>query len=245
VRIFDSGERKDGTAYLVLEYLFGEPFGDLLRREKVLDGDMALPIVHQVGAALAAAHAVGIVHRDVKPDNVFLVGHPGDPYAVKLLDFGFAKLAEAGLTAVGTTLGTPPFMAPEQILTDPVGPGADIYALGVVLYRAFTGVLPFAQNNDLELLAHHIFRAPRPPRHHVPTIEPAVEQVILRALRKRPENRYPSMDAMMEDVERLLGDREGALFATSPLPTAEDAFEPKGPMGRTAMPHFARLLSMV
>jgi serine/threonine protein kinase len=172
VHILDSGERRDGTVYLVLEFLFGESFGDLLRREGKIDAELALPILHQVAEALAAAHEAGIVHRDVKPDNVYLVGAKGEPYGVKLLDFGFAKLVESGLTAVGTTLGTPPYMAPEQILTDPVGPAVDIYALGVVLYRALTGVLPFAQKNDLELLAHHLFVTPTPPRSHAPEHRP-------------------------------------------------------------------------
>jgi serine/threonine protein kinase len=241
VHILDSGERRDGTVYLVLEFLFGESFGDLLRREGKIDAELALPILHQVAEALAAAHEAGIVHRDVKPDNVYLVGAKGEPYGVKLLDFGFAKLVESGLTAVGTTLGTPPYMAPEQILTDPVGPAVDIYALGVVLYRALTGVLPFAQKNDLELLAHHLFVTPTPPRSHAPELDPGIEKVILRALRKRPENRYPSMRGFVEELERLLGDRPGALFATLPLVTPVDEYEPKGPLGRTALPHFARL----
>lgn len=241
VHILDSGERRDGTVYLVLEFLFGESLGELLRREGRVDAELVLPIAHQIADALAAAHEAGIVHRDVKPDNVYLLGAKGDPYAVKLLDFGFAKLVESGLTAVGTTLGTPPYMAPEQILTDPVGPAVDVYALGVLLYRALTGVLPFAHKNDLEVLAHHLFATPAPLGSHVSGLDPGTERVVLRALRKRPENRYPSMRVLLEDLERLLGDRSGALFAAQPLVAMPDEYEPRGPLGRTALPHFARL----
>ena len=241
LRIFKDGEHTDGSPYLVMEFLFGESLGELLRREGALDEDIALPILAQAASALVAAHAAGIIHRDVKPDNVYLLGEPGDPYAVKLVDFGFAKLAEGGFTAVGTAIGTPQYMAPEQVLTDPVDARTDVYALGVVMYRMFTGVLPFVHQGDAELLTQQLLVPPAPPRSVAPALDEAIESVILKALRKRPENRYPTMQAFLEDLERLLGEREGEIHARGPAPES-DTFEARGPLGKSATPFFHKTL---
>src|SRR5262249_11507306 len=153
-----------GSPYLVLEFLFGESLGDLLRRDQVLDADIALPILGQTASGLAAAHEAGIVHRDVKPGNLYLLGEPGDPYAVEILDFGLAKLsASSTLTAAGVAVGTIEYMAPEQAVSDTADARSDIYGLGVVMYRMFTGALPFQGKEEGEILAQQLLAQPPPP----------------------------------------------------------------------------------
>src|SRR5262249_16550758 len=143
VKISDTGERGDGAPYLVMEYLFGETLGAFLRREKKMLPEVALPFIYKAASALSAAHKAGIVHRDVKPDNVFVIGEAGEPYDIRLLDFGIAKLRRSNMTVAGTTIGTAEYMAPEQGLADPVDPRTDIYGLGAVMYRMLVGELPF------------------------------------------------------------------------------------------------------
>jgi serine/threonine protein kinase len=244
VRILDLGLRDDGVPYLVLEHLFGEVLGELLRRVSVLGAGLGLAIVREAAAGLVAAHAAGIVHRDVKPDNVFLVGAPGEPYGVKLLDFGLAKLdQQSGFTKAGTAVGTMEYMAPEQLLTERPDARTDVYALGVVMYRMFTGRLPFEGKDEAELLARQLIDAAPPPSTIEAQLEPRIEAVILRALCKRPDNRYPTAAALLEDVERLLGKRPGPLFAASPLPLP-DAYEPRSLFARHAAKFFYQRLGL-
>ncbi|HSO00386.1 MAG TPA: serine/threonine-protein kinase, partial [Candidatus Nanopelagicales bacterium] len=247
VRVLDVGERSDATPFLVMEYLFGESLGDWLRRERTMDRDLALPTLRHAASGLAAAHRAGIVHRDVKPDNLFLVGEPGDPYGLKVLDFGLAKISEqVGLTVTGYAVGTVEYMAPEQVVGDAPDGRTDVYALGVVMYRVFTGDLPFPRGDeDADLLAQHLLVPPPPPTDRRPGVDPRAEAVILRALRKRPENRYPSMDAFIEDLDRLVGDRPGRLRAEAPLPSPDDAYAPRGTFARSATAYFCRRLGMV
>ena len=238
VEIFDVGQRSDGAPYLVMEYLFGESLGELLRREGKVDVDIGLPILQQATAGLAAAHAVGVVHRDLKPDNIFLVGAPGDPYAVKILDFGLAKLeALSSMTAAGTAVGTLEYMAPEQVLSDAPDARTDVYGLAVVMYRMFTGVLPFNARDDAELLAEQVFRQPDPPSSRVPQLDAALDAVVLRALRKAPSNRYPSMAALRDDLDRLAGERPGPIAAIERA-SAIDVYEPQTDTARAAFEFF-------
>jgi eukaryotic-like serine/threonine-protein kinase len=217
VRLLDAGARRDGAPYLVMEYLFGESLGALLRRETRLDQRATLVIARQTASALAAAHAAGVIHRDVKPDNIFLLGAQGRPHGLKVVDFGLARLqGQSGLTAMGVTVGTLEYMAPEQVVKDPTGPGSDMYALGVVMYRALTGSLPFG-GTDTEVLAHQLLTPPPAPSSLAPDLDAGVEAVIMTALRKLPFNRYPSMEDFLEDLDRLLGERAGQLAAGTTL----------------------------
>jgi serine/threonine-protein kinase len=228
-RIFDAGERGDRCPFLVLEFLSGESMGDVLERERGFSERYALERVREAACALDAAHRAGVVHRDVKPDNLFLTVHG----PLKVVDFGFAKLKEGAVTATGMTAGTVPYMAPEQILADPVDGRTDVYGLGVTLFHMLTGSLPFDAESDAELVAQHLYAPPPAPSSRRPGLDPRVDGVVLAAMRKRPENRYPSMAALSEDVERLLGQRSGAVSA--PAPTVEpDTYEPRNPMSRTA-----------
>ena len=245
VKLLDHGQRSDGAPYIVMEYLHGESLGDLLRREQRLKEDMALPVLIQAASGLAAAHRVGIVHRDVKPDNLFLVGEPGDPYGVKILDFGLAKLSEeSGFTASGVAVGTLEYMSPEQTVTDGSDHRSDVYALGVVMFRLFTGQLPFRAKVDTDLLAHQLIVPMPAPSTLDPDIDPRIEQVIMKATRKRPENRYPTMEEFHADLERLMGDRSGTLLAALPLAHARDIYQARSAFAKHAARFFYKKLSM-
>jgi serine/threonine protein kinase len=241
VRIIDTGERGDGAPYLVMEYLFGESLGDCLRREQKIAPGLALPILCRVASALAAAHNAGIVHRDVKPDNLFLLGEPGDPYDVKLLDFGFAKVRDSRMTASGMTMGTPEYMAPEQALSDPVDARTDIYSLGAVAYRMLTGELPFRGSEETELLARVVLDTPVPPSERDPAMDPRISAIILAAMRKRPENRYTTIRVMKNDME-IVRAGEGGVMAETRSIREPDVYEPVGAIAQGAVTYFKKIL---
>ena len=224
VTVTDGGRRDDGSPYLVMEYLEGETLGQLMRRNVVLPVSAALAIVTEIAAGLAASHAVGIIHRDIKPDNIFLIEDASHVLRTKVFDFGFARLqGGAGLTAKGFIVGTPEYMAPEQTVNDPTGQRTDIYGLGVVMYRMITGVLPF-QGDPGTLLAKHLFVRPKLPSEVREGVPHDVEAVVMSALRKLPRNRYPSMQDFLEDLERLTGKRGGKI--TADLVAWDDVYEP-------------------
>ena len=179
---------------------------DYLKREHAMPTDVALAMIRHAAHGLIAAHRAGIVHRDVKPGNLFLIGPIGNPYGLKLIDFGMAKgEASRRISAHDLVLGTIEYMAPEQIVSDPTDVRTDVYGLGVVMFRVFTGHLPFDVDTDIEMLAHQMF-SPAPPASWLhEQIDPRIELVILRAMRKKPENRYPTMDALVADIDRILG----------------------------------------
>jgi serine/threonine-protein kinase len=235
VRVFSEGEREeDGAPFLVMEFLVGETLGDYTRREGPMSVDLALSALGQAASALAATHAVGIVHRDVKPDNLFLLGEPGDPYELKVVDFGLSREPASNLTAAGVIMGTPSTMAPEQILGEGVDGRTDIYALGMVMYITLTDADPFSsvaasrasktttvtseEGDDVSTLAHHLFTPPTPPRSHRPDLDVRVERIILKAIRKNPAERFQSMDELLVAIEGWK--RPGATLP-DPLPPDE------------------------
>lgn len=228
-RILDAGERPDRSPFLVLDFLSGEAMGDVLERERRFREPFALELVKEAASALAAAHHAGIVHRDVKPDNLFLTVDG----RLKVVDFGMAKLKEGSVTATGMTVGTVPYMAPEQALADPVDGRTDVYGLGVTMFHMLTGRLPFDADGDARVVAQHLYTPPPAPSSRCPGLDPRIDRVVLAMLRKRPDNRYPTMQALLEDVERLLGERAGEI-APPPLVIEPDAYEPQNPMARTA-----------
>jgi serine/threonine-protein kinase len=232
MRVYAFGALKDGSPYIVMQYLEGESLGTIFRRGELLPQSLALRIASEAAAGLAAAHTEGIVHRDVKSDNIFIVGSPDRPRGIKVLDFGLARLSGAsGLTAKGMIVGTPEYMAPEQTVNEATDARTDIYGLGVVFYRLLTGVLPFPLKNEIELLAAHF--ALRPPllaSHGVET-HAAVERVLMGALRKVPSNRYPSMSDFCEDIERLRLGQYGDIVG--PTAVCDDVYEPKAPFAQS------------
>ena len=232
VDLFDVGETSDGRAFVVMELLEGESLAQRLRAHGPLDEKRALSIARDVAGALAAAHEKHIVHRDVKPENVFLaVDAAGE--TVKVVDFGIAKLARVGedgavsLTQTGVVVGTPLYMAPEQARGDDhVDHRVDVYAVGVLLYECLTGQPPFLGSNALGVIQQILTAPPPPPRQLRPdgAIREATEQVILRAMAKAADDRYPTMAALRDDCDRLLrGEppRCGRDGATGERPLAE------------------------
>jgi serine/threonine-protein kinase len=183
-------------------------------------------VLVSVARALEAAHASGVLHRDLKPDNVFLVGEPGEPYAVRVVDFGLAKLRDATITAAGTAIGTAAFMSPEQCVADEADARSDVYGLGMTTYVTLTGRLPFDADAPEDLLAHNLLTCPPPPSSFVAELGDDVDAVVLRCLHKDPANRYPSMSELADDLEAMLDERPPrATRSTGP----EAAYAPKSP----------------
>ncbi|WP_437762844.1 serine/threonine-protein kinase [Sorangium sp. So ce764] len=208
VEIHDAGELADGRPFYVMEHLDGVTLDVLLRQEGRLSPEQALELLEPVCSALDAAHAAGIIHRDVKGSNIFV--SRGAPRAVKLLDFGIAKLMEpdegaSGFTTAGRAPGTLTIMAPEQILGGVLDARVDVYALGVLLHRLLTGKLPFYSPDATELLRQHLEEpAPRPSRRT--PLPPALDAVVLRCMEKQPEHRYPSVKSFLYTLREAVGE---------------------------------------
>jgi len=194
-RLFDLFKDGDGNTFLSMELLEGETLAEHVKTHGPLEPAAALPIVKQIAGALTAAHRIGIVHRDLKSANVMLVEEEGQTRAV-VTDFGLATRTQAErgdlsvLTQTGQLLGTPAFMAPEQLEGGEISPPTDIYALGVVLYEMVTGVLPFEGSTPFSVAAHRLHQDPPTPRRFLPTLDRRWERVILRCLERDPRNRY-------------------------------------------------------
>jgi serine/threonine-protein kinase len=197
VTVTDFGTSQDGYVYLVMELLEGRTLRDVLAKEGPLDSARAVALMLQISAAVAAAHEAGIIHRDLKQANIFVVQRPDVPAVVKVLDFGIAKLAADSLddddphtlTAVGAMIGTPRYMSPEQCDGAELTPAADVYSLGVILYEMLTGSVPFSGTTPLAIAMKHTGEMPRSPREIVASIPAALEQVVLHTLEKRPQDR--------------------------------------------------------
>src|SRR5438876_6508542 len=206
VQVYDYGQT-DGNYYIVMELVEGTDLRRYLRSRGVLDVDRAIIIAHDVALGLSAAHRRGIVHRDVKPQNV-LVGRGG---SIKLTDFGIASVYKdinaERLTTTGMTLGTVQYYAPEQAQGEIVSPAADVYALGIVMYEMLTGHPPFDGDSPVAVAMQHIQDVPTPLSHLNPQIPPALEEIILRCLEKVPEMRYRDGSQLARALE-LLGDAE-------------------------------------
>ncbi len=199
--ILDYGEH-DSYQYLVMPYMKGGTLRERIAKGR-LTKEEAGNILAQVASALQFAHDQGIIHRDIKPSNI-LIDAPDEQH-VYLADFGLAKALEEGsdLTQTGYLIGTPEFMAPE-LADRPESVSSDIYALGVLLYQMLTGRTPFTGSTPLSVYWKHLRELPAPPSHLNPAISPAVEQVILCALNKDPQHRFPSAKAMVQAYETAL-----------------------------------------
>jgi serine/threonine-protein kinase len=195
-----------GIPYFVMEHLSGETLARTLHAGGVLPSALAVKIILQVASALEAAHEAKIVHRDLKPDNVFLLGRPGQDTDVRVVDFGAAMILGASRnTKTGIVFGTPHYMSPEQASGQPVDHRADIYALGVIMYEVFTGRVPFLADTYMGVLTQHMFVKPTPPSQVSERARElgALEDVVLRALEKKPEQRFPTMSALAAEVQRV------------------------------------------
>jgi len=204
VRTLAVRDPEPGTPYMVMELLRGELMADRLFRTPQLPCRTALSYAEQTAAGLAALHRTGIVHCDIKPDNLFLTAKQGVPQALKILDFGLAEVeGQAVISEQHAVRGTAQFMAPEQVLGDPVDARTDVYSLGVVMFRMLTGQLPFDLKLSATLLRHQLSSPTPPPSWLCDELDPNVEGIVLKAMRKNPENRYASALELREDLERV------------------------------------------
>ncbi len=202
VQVYDYGQT-DGNYFIVMELIEGTDLRRYLRSRGILAVDRAIIIAHDVALGLGAAHRRGIVHRDVKPQNV-LVGRDG---TIKLTDFGIASVYKdinaERLTTTGMTLGTVQYYAPEQAQGEIVSPSADVYALGIVMYEMLTGRPPFDGDTPVAVAMQHIQDVPVPPSQLNPNIPPALEDIIMRCLEKIPEMRYRDGSVLARALENL------------------------------------------
>jgi serine/threonine protein kinase len=209
VNVLDLAALPDGRPYIVMELLSGEPLSAMLQRIGQLEPAHAVAIVCPLLDALAAAHDQGVVHRDLKPDNVFITRHG----RVVVLDFGIAKLLPerrlpdqvSPATRTGALLGTPGYMAPEQIHGRPATAATDLYAVGIILYQALTGRLPFESDSLFELMQMHVSAEPAPIAEVRPDVPPALIAAVSRAMAKDPAWRFPSARGMAAALAAALG----------------------------------------
>jgi serine/threonine-protein kinase len=233
VDVTDYGTTSDGRAFVVMEFLDGEPLAQLVMRDAPLPVERSLGILRQVCSALSAAHAKGIVHRDVKPENIYLVRR-GEVDFVKVVDFGVSKVVQVHeegpdwqrLTRTGTVLGTPLYMSPEQARGgEDVDHRTDIWGAGLMLYECLTGEVPFRANNYLGVISQVITQETVPPSQLRPElgIPAAVDRVVMRALAKDRDRRYQQMAEFEHDLERLLAGDSTVALREAPGPSEAPA----------------------
>jgi serine/threonine-protein kinase len=226
--VLDLGELPDQTRYMVMEYLEGDTFSGLIKRSGRLKPQQSIPILLQILDALGAAHAAGIVHRDLKPDNVFILPQKsGMQNFVKILDFGVSKFSQMGgeamnVTRAGAVVGTPYYMSPEQARgSSAIDQRTDIYAIGVLLYQATTGQVPYQAETFNELLFKIVLEVAPPPQTYVPDLDPEFANIILTAMAREPEQRYQSCQQFRDALARFQASRANPLPAYQ-LPTFHD-----------------------
>ena len=231
VTIYDVGEADD-IAYIAMEYLDGESLREMLDSGVVLPVDMIGKIAARIADALDYAHKNHVVHRDIKPANIMIT--PGRD--VKIMDFGIAQIPTGSRTQLGTVLGSPKYMAPEQVAGQATDGRTDIFALGVVLYEMLTGTTPFNGDNLSAIMYKVLNEDPAPPSTVNPRVPPFFDRIIRRALAKRPQDRYQTAGEFARDL-RI---RDGAPPEAERLPAVGDTPANPGQAGRTqAGPHDA------
>jgi len=210
--VYDVGRDDNGSHYIVMEYVEGDTLKRLIERDAPLALPTAAAILRQIGLALDDAHAHGVIHRDVKPENIFLT----PARTVKVGDFGIARALDANtLTPTGMVLGSVSYLAPEQALGQRSTGQSDLYATGIVLYEMLTGRLPFVAENALGVAMMHLNEDPPPPSRYTPGLPPAVDAVVRTALAKDPARRYHTVAALVDALDHA--NKAGATTTSTPV----------------------------
>ncbi|MFF9339121.1 MULTISPECIES: protein kinase [unclassified Streptomyces] len=247
VSVFDTGEDTlDGgmMPYIVMEYVEGQPLGSVLasdvRQYGAMPADKALKVTADVLAALEVSHEMGLVHRDIKPGNVMMTKRG----VVKVMDFGIARAMQSGVTSMtqtGMVVGTPQYLSPEQALGRPVDARSDLYSVGIMLFQLLTGRLPFDADSPLAIAYAHVQEEPVAPSSVNRSVSPAMDALVARALRKNPNERFPSAAAMRDECLRVLSAGQSAapvIVPGAPVSSGSgvgSAVFP--PVGQTPPPH--------
>ncbi|WP_432007213.1 protein kinase domain-containing protein [Streptomyces parvus] len=224
VSVFDTGEDELGGAlmpYIVMEYVEGQPLGSVLaadiRQHGAMPADKALKVTADVLAALETSHEMGLVHRDIKPGNVMMTKRG----VVKVMDFGIARAMQSGVTSMtqtGMVVGTPQYLSPEQALGRGVDARSDLYSVGIMLFQLLTGRIPFDADSPLAIAYAHVQEEPVAPSSINRSVTPAMDALVARALKKNPNERFPSAAAMRDEIARVLnasGGQTGAPMIVS------------------------------
>ncbi|MFD3656378.1 protein kinase [Streptomyces sp. NPDC058620] len=226
VSVFDTGEDELGGAlmpYIVMEYVEGQPLGSVLQSDiqqyGAMPADKALKVTADVLAALETSHEMGLVHRDIKPGNVMMTKRG----IVKVMDFGIARAMQSGVTSMtqtGMVVGTPQYLSPEQALGRGVDARSDLYSVGIMLFQLLTGRIPFDADSPLAIAYAHVQEEPVAPSAINRSVTPAMDALVARALKKNPNERFPSAAAMQDEVTRVLsaGGQAGAPVIVSGVP---------------------------
>src|SRR5258706_5651563 len=249
IAIEDFGQLTDGRIYMCMELLNGAALNDMITQPMPVD--RLLNILIQTGHGLAAAHAKGIIHRDMKPENIFVTIGPSGEDIPKLLDFGIAKVSgndgQNHLTRTGTIFGTPFYIAPEQALGNPVDARTDIYAVGVIMYECFAGSLPFQGESFMGILTQHITTEPEPVAQRAAKagrqLPMGLADIIMRCMQKSPDQRYRTMDelvnALIAVYRTIAGPGMSTYMEAFPAGSAQHIMQPtpmpgySGPQAQT------------
>ena len=239
VSVYDFGE-DDGAWFIVMEYVDGQTLRDIIRSGGPMDPAEAIQVGAEIAAALGAAHAQGIVHRDVKPANVLIAGP-----TVKVTDFGIARAANAvqGLTMPGTVIGTATYLSPEQAQGRAIDGRSDLYSLGMVLYEMLTGKAPFAGDNPIAVATKQMTETPAPPSSVNPRVPRALDSVVMRAMSLKPDDRPPTAEDMRVELlasAPAAGDPDATVAIASPVPDLDATAVARSRSSTTVLPPVAR-----
>jgi serine/threonine-protein kinase len=244
IKVYDFGSTPDGTLYIAMEFVAGRPLSDVLQTEGKLSPERVIQIMRQICGALDEAHQMGVVHRDLKPDNIILTQRAGEQDFVKVLDFGIAARTESAdaaheqkLTQQGTVLGTPPYMSPEQFTGKSLDRRSDVYSLGVMVYEMLTGKLPFEAETPWQWATQHMTAQPTPFEVAAPQLHIAegMRQAILRSLSKEREQRQAGAGQFFAELSagaKAIPEATPPIAAAGALPYQATAAMPE-------MPNFA------
>src|SRR5882724_2365081 len=208
VTVYDSGQTDEGLLYLAMEFIDGQALSRVIAEQRVLPIERVVHITNQIAEALAAAHALPMIHRDLKPDNIMITRKGANTDFVKVLDFGIAKaLADEGgdnLTKTGFVLGTPVYMSPEQLLGEELDPRSDIYSLAIIVYEMLSGRLPFEGDNPQAVMMKRVMSDPIRLRAVAPSLSEPVERAVMAGLQRNRDSRTPTVEAFASELSRVL-----------------------------------------